>query len=83
MQQLYHKKRCFARGKMKKFKKMLNIYQNSRKTERKLTEFASLNCKIGRGRTTSSVEEGLAPPENIGATVHPSAPDTIKSYQNL
>ena len=31
---------------MKKFKKILKICHETRKTERKLTEFESLKCKI-------------------------------------
>ena len=33
---------------MKKFKNLLEFYQNARKVERKLTDFVRLNCKNGR-----------------------------------
>ena len=53
---------------MKKFKKMLDFWQNVRKTERKLTDFERLNCKIGREphiRLPQTQEKHIKP---VGAT---------------
>ena len=53
---------------MKNFKKILKFYQNARKTERKLTDFVHLKCKIGREphiRLPQTQEKHIKP---VGAT---------------
>ena len=53
---------------MKKFKNLLKFYQNARKTERKLTDFVHLKCKIGREphiRLPQTQEKHIKP---VGAT---------------